>query len=76
MSTREERRRVEHELEQRGLVPPLHRQLEIRAEATAVARRAAHLRGEERKRSEALEARFKQLAIRAREGLDVTWPDE
>jgi hypothetical protein len=40
-----------------------------------MARRACRLEGVERERSEALEAKFKQLAIRAREGLDIEWPE-
>jgi hypothetical protein len=56
--------------------PPVYRQLEIRASALRVTRAACCLRGEERRRSEALESKFRQLAIRAREGLAVQWPGE
>jgi hypothetical protein len=75
MSTPEERRRVEHELERRGLIPTTAEQLEIRAAAQRVSREACHLSGDERRRSEALEAKYKQLAVRARQGLDVEWPE-
>lgn len=71
MTTPEERDRLARELEVRKLVPDRAEQMAIRAAATRVAREASHLEGEERERSVALEARFRQLELMARR-----WPDD
>jgi hypothetical protein len=63
-------------LEVRGLLPPVHEQLRLRAVAQRLARDVCHLEGEERKRNVALENKYRQLAARARNGETVTWPDE
>ena len=70
---RQERERY---LEERGLLPPLYRQLEIRASALRVARTALRLSGEERRRNEALESKFRVLAIKARAGERIQWPHD
>jgi hypothetical protein len=66
VSSERERDEVRRELEERKLLPSRTRRLEIEADALVVARRALHLRGVRRERSEALEARYRQLAIWAR----------
>lgn len=74
MTAREERDRVVRELEQRGLVPSQAEQLRIRAQAQRLSRAVCHLEGEEKRRNVALEARYRQLAARARSGERVEWP--
>jgi hypothetical protein len=73
VNTPEER---EQYLVERGLVPPLHRQLEARAAGVRLARQVCNLTGAARRRSEALEAKYRVLAIRARAGHSVEWPDD
>jgi hypothetical protein len=76
VSGREERDRVVRELEERRLIPSQAEQLRIRAQAQQLARAVCHLEGEERKRNVALEAKYRQLSARARNGESVEWPDE
>jgi hypothetical protein len=63
-------------LENRGLLPPVHEQLRLRAVAQRLARDVCHLEGEEKRRNVALENKYRQLAARARSGEHVEWPDE
>jgi hypothetical protein len=76
VSGREERDRAMRELEERHLIPSQAEQLRIRAVAQRVARAACRLEGDEKKRNVAREARYRQLAARARNGESVAWPDE
>lgn len=73
MNTPEERERY---LVERGLVPPLHKQLEARAAGVRLARAVCGLEGAARRRSVELEAKYRALAIRARAGHAVQWPDD
>jgi hypothetical protein len=71
VNSREDRERY---LEER--MPPLHRQLEFRADWVRLARRVCNLKGVARRRSVQRENLLRQLAIRARAGQPIEWPDD
>jgi HK97 family phage prohead protease len=72
MSTEEERERVERMIERH--VPPMHVQLQIRAEALELAAEVEGLQGAERRRNLAQQRELLRLAVEAEQGRPIEWP--
>ena len=72
----DDRDRAVREIGGGGLLPPVSEQLRVRAQAQRLAREVCRLEGEKRRRNVALEAKFRQLAILAKRGEGIDWPDE
>jgi HK97 family phage prohead protease len=68
----EERERIERMIERH--VPPVHVQLQIRAEALELAAEVEGLQGPERRRNLAQQRELLRLAVEAEQGRPVEWP--